>query len=277
VDRAEITRLGEGLDTGGQLAEEPMRRTVDAIAGMAAEAAHNEVAAIAAVGTAGLRIAPNRQALVDAVRARTGIAIEVIPGEQEARLAYLAATSELHVASGSLAVFDTGGGSSQFTFGGAGHIDEQFSVNVGAARFTERYGLDKAVTAEALAAVRDHIARDLSRLDGREPPAQIVGMGGAVTNLAAVKRRLDEYDPDLIQGTILDVDEIDRQIAEYRERDADARRDIVGLQPARAAVILAGACIVRTILVKLDGAAFVVSDRALRHGLLRERFGPRVD
>ncbi len=274
VDRADVTRLGEGLDTSGQLAEEPMRRTVEAIASMADEATRHEVAAIAAVGTAGLRIAPNREELVDAVRARTGIAIEVIPGEEEARLAYLAATGELHVGSGSLAVFDTGGGSSQFTFGRAGRSDEQFSVNVGAARFTEQYGLDKAVTAETLAAALDHIARDLSRLDGREPPAHVVGMGGAVTNLAAVKHRMEHYDPDLIHGTILDVGEIDRQIAVYRERDADARRDIVGLQPARAAVILAGACIVRTILAKLGCASFVVSDRALRHGLLRERFGP---
>ena len=80
---------------------------------------------------------------------------------------------------GRLAVFDTGGGSSQFTFGRAGRSDEQFSVNVGAARFTEQYGLDKAVTAETLAAALDHIARDLSRLDGREPPAHVVGMGGA--------------------------------------------------------------------------------------------------
>ena len=62
-------------------------------------------------------------------------------------------------------------------------------MNVGAARFTERYGLDKVVTAETLAAALDHIARDLSRLDGREPPAHVVGMGGAVTNLAAVKHR----------------------------------------------------------------------------------------
>ena len=99
-------------------------------------------------------------------------------------------------------------------------------------------------------------------------------MGGAVTNLAAVKHRMEHYDADLIHGTVLECGEIDRQIAVYRERDADARRGIVGLQPDRAEVILAGACIVRTILAKLGCASFVVSDRALRHGLLRERFGP---
>ncbi len=76
-------------------------------------------------------------------------------------------------------------------------------------------------------------------------------MGGAVTNLAAVKHELADYDPAVIRGTVLDREEVDRQIELYRTRDAEARRQIVGLQPARAEVILAGACIVRTVMDKL--------------------------
>ena len=102
-------------------------------------------------------------------------------------------------------------------------------------------------------------------------------MGGAVTNLAAVKHGLARYDPDVIQGTVLDRAEIDRQIERYRSLDAAGRRSIVGLQPARAEVILAGACIVRTILDQLDGEAIMVSDRGLRHGVLIERFGSGPD
>ena len=98
-------------------------------------------------------------------------------------------------------------------------------------------------------------------------------MGGAVTNLAAVKHGLAKYDPEVVQGTVLDRAEIDRQIELYRTRDADARREIVGLQPARAEVILAGACVVLTVLRKLGRDSFTVSDRGLRHGVLVERFG----
>jgi exopolyphosphatase/guanosine-5'-triphosphate,3'-diphosphate pyrophosphatase len=72
---------------------------------------------------------------------------------------------------------------------------------------------------------------------------------------------------------VLDRAEIDRQIELYRSRDADGRRTIVGLQPKRAEVILAGACIVRTVLDKLGADSLTVSDRALRHGLLVSRFG----
>ena len=66
---------------------------------------------------------------------------------------------------------------------------------------------------------------------------------------------------------------IDREIERFRTLDADARRTIVGLQPARAEVILAGACIVRTVMDKLGQASLTVSDFGLRHGVLAERFG----
>jgi exopolyphosphatase/guanosine-5'-triphosphate,3'-diphosphate pyrophosphatase len=94
-----------------------------------------------------------------------------------------------------------------------------------------------------------------------------------VTNLAAVKLRLETYDADAVHGTTLDQAEVDRQIELYRTRDADQRGEIVGLQPKRAEVILAGACIVRAVLDKLRRDALTACDRGLRHGLLAERFG----
>jgi exopolyphosphatase / guanosine-5'-triphosphate,3'-diphosphate pyrophosphatase len=275
VDRAEVTRLGEGLDRTGELGTKPMERTADAIAAMADEARLNGAEQIAAVGTAGLRIATNTQTFLDSVRERCGVDVEVITGEEEARLAYLAAMSGLGLGGtpARLAVLDTGGGSSQFTFGRGSDVEEQFSVNVGAARFTERFGLGDAVSEETLRAARDAIAADLAQLDGREPPDRLVGMGGANTNLAAVKHGLPRYDADVVQGTQLERAEIDRQIELYRTRGAAERREIVGLQPQRAEVILAGACIVRTVLEKLGIDALTVSDRGLRHGVLVERFG----
>jgi exopolyphosphatase / guanosine-5'-triphosphate,3'-diphosphate pyrophosphatase len=174
---------------------------------------------------------------------------------------------------GSLVVFDTWGGSTQFTFGHGRRMDERFSVNVGAVRYTERFGLADAVGRAVLRDVLAAISADLSRIDGRHPPDALVAMGGAVTNITAVKLGLATYDPDLVQGAVLDRAELDRQIKLYRSRDAEARRAIVGLQPKRAEVILAGACIVRTVMEKLGQQTLTVSDRGLRHGLLLDRFG----
>jgi len=273
VDRAEVTRLGEGLDATGRVGAESMKRTVEAIAGMADEAEQHDVVAIVAVGTAGLRIAANSAEFVDAVHARCGVRVEVISGKEESRLAYLAVEAGLGLGQESLVVFDTGGGSSQFTFGHGGSVDERCSVNVGAARFTERFGLGDAVSEDTLAAALAEIAADLSLLDGRPRPGALVGIGGAVTNLAVVSRGLETYEPDLVQGSMLDRTEVERQIELYRTSTAEERRKVVGLQPQRAEVILAGACIVETVLAKLDQESLTVSVRGLRHGLLIERFG----
>ena len=272
VDRAELTRLGEGLAQQGAIIDAALERTVAAIVGMVDEAKRHGVRAIAAVGTAGLRIASNGSAVVAAIQARTGVQIEVISGEEEGRLAYLAAKSGLGLKTGSLVVFDTGGGSSQFTFGHDSSVDDRFSVEVGAVRYTERYRLDGVVSVDTLHEAMAAIAADLSRIEGRPVPDRLVAMGGATTNIAAVKHGLATYDPAVVQGTVLDRPEIDRQIELYRSRDADARRAIVGLQPKRAEVILAGACIVRTVMEKLGKERFTVSDRGLRHGVLAERF-----
>jgi exopolyphosphatase/guanosine-5'-triphosphate,3'-diphosphate pyrophosphatase len=256
----------------GAIVDAALQRTADAIAAMAAEAKRHGVRAIAAVGTAGLRMASNGDEVVAAIRARTGIDIEVISGEEEGRLAFVAAQSSLGLKTGSLVVFDTGGGSSQFSFGHDARVDERFSVDVGAVRYTERHQLDRAVAPEVLREALSAIAADLSCLDGRPVPDALVAMGGAVTNLAAVMHQLGAYDPEVVQGSVIERAEIDRQIELYRTCDADARRRIVGLQPDRAEVILAGACIVRTIMDKLGQQRFTVSDRGLRHGVLAERF-----
>src|SRR4029079_14917888 len=97
----------------------------------------------------------------------------------------------------------------------------------------------------------------------------------AVTNIAAVKHGLSKYDPDVSQGSVIDQADVDRQIEQYRGLSTEARRQVVGLQPKRAEVILAGACIVRTIMEKLKRPSMSVSDRGLRHVLLIDRFGAR--
>lgn len=273
VDRAEVTRLGEGIEQTGEIGAEPLERTAAAIKGMVEEAHASDARAIAVVGTAGLRAATNREQVVASIQDRTGVRIEVISGEEEARLAFLATKSRLGLGEGDVVVFDTGGGSTQLTFAHGATVDERFSLPVGAVRFTEQFGLDKAVSPDVVRDARTAIAAEFGRLDGAARPDSLVAMGGAVTNLSAVMQSLAAYDNDAVDGSVLDRSEVERQVELYRSRDADARREIVGLQPARAEVILAGACIVLTVMEKLGHGALTVSDSGLRHGLLVERFG----
>jgi exopolyphosphatase / guanosine-5'-triphosphate,3'-diphosphate pyrophosphatase len=272
VDRAEVTRLGEGVHDGGEISSAAATRTADAIAAMVDEAHRDGAIQIAAVGTAGLRAATNSDDVLATIKERSGIVVDVISGEEESRLAHLAVRAGLPAADGSLVVFDTGGGSTQFTFGDGDRVLERFSVPVGAVRFTEDFELDQAVSADVVADARAAIERDLDRLAGRPKPDALVGMGGAVTNMSAVMLELAPYDPDRVQGAILTADEVDAQIERYRDTDANGRRTITGLQPKRAEVILAGACVVRTVMQLLGASELTVSDRGLRHGVFLDRF-----
>lgn len=272
VDRAEITRLGEGLEKTGEISHDAMARTVSAVAGMASQAGDAGVAAIKAVGTMGMRTAHNSQQFIDMVEQGCGVRIETIPGTEEGRLAYLAVKLGLGLAEGTLAIFDTGGGSTQFTFGRGSSVEEQFSLNVGAVRFTEKFGLAGAISQEQLKVAHDAIASEFTRIDGRPAPTALVGMGGAITNIAAVKHQMAKYDPNVIQGSVIERSEVERQIETYRAKSLEERRAIVGLQPKRADVILAGACIVKIVMDKLGKPSLSVSDRGLRHGLLIDRF-----
>jgi exopolyphosphatase/guanosine-5'-triphosphate,3'-diphosphate pyrophosphatase len=274
VDRAEVTRLGEGLDaSGGAFTPDAMERTVAAICGMADQAKREGAADMAAVGTMGVRTARNSGDFLASVEKRCGVRIEVIPGSEEARLAYLAVKAGLGLGAGTMVIFDTGGGSSQFTFGRGETVTEQYSLNVGAVRFAEKYGLAGRLSPTDLQRAMDAIGAELSRLEAAESPDALVGMGGAMTNLTAVMLGLREYDPEAVQGARLPAREVDRQIELYRSTPTEERRRIVGLQPKRAEVILAGACIVRTVMRKLRKDELTVSDRGLRHGLLIDRFG----
>jgi exopolyphosphatase / guanosine-5'-triphosphate,3'-diphosphate pyrophosphatase len=272
ADRSEMTRLGEGIHETGQLGEEPLRRTVEAIAELAEEAWRAGAETIVVVGTAGLRQAANSDEFLAAVRERAGVEVEVISGEEEARLSYLAAAEAVQMGDGKVGVFETGGGSSQFTFGEGGRVTERFSLDLGAVPVTERFGLDRAVSEETVGLAQEAIASQLGALEGRPPLDVLVGIGGAITNLAGVQLGLERYEPGRVRGLELAAAEVDRQIELYRTRDAEQRRSIRGLQPKRAEVILAGACIVRTALAKLGRDSLTVSDQGLRHGVLLERF-----
>ena len=276
VDRAEVTRLGEGLDADGtararRRSSAPSTRSRP----WPTEASRDGADAIAAVGTAGLAHRAQRGGVRRRrARPRRASRSRSISPRRRQRVAYLAAVAGLGVDGGAAVVFDTGGGSSQFTFGDG----EGFPASTSArSRSTEQYGLDGAVSGDTVADALRGIAAGLARLEGRSVPAAIVGIGGAVTNLAAVKHGLETYDPDAVQGTLLERGEIDRQLELFRASSAEQRRRIVGLQPDRAEVILAGACIVRTVLDLLGRDALTVSDRGLPHGVLIDRFAESAD
>jgi exopolyphosphatase/guanosine-5'-triphosphate,3'-diphosphate pyrophosphatase len=196
--------------------------------------------------------------------------VEVVPGEEEARLSYLAVLSGLGAGEGRVVVFDTGGGSTEFIFGHGEEILERFSLDVGSRQPTEEFCKSDPVTESELAAMVASLEAGFERL---APGVDtLVGMGGTVTSLGAVHHQMTVYDPDVIQGSVLTLVEVERQVKMYRSQTVEQRRETVGLMPKRADVILAGAAIVMTVMRKLGASELTISDRGLRHGLFYDRF-----
>jgi exopolyphosphatase/guanosine-5'-triphosphate,3'-diphosphate pyrophosphatase len=272
-DANDIARLGEGLKETGLIGPEPLERNAQSVANFAAEAKAAGADEVVAVGTMALRTAKNAAAFIARVKELCGVELKVLSGEEEAQNSYVAVMSGISgAADADLVTMDTGGGSTEFVFGTAGKIVRKFSLNVGAVRFTEKYLSQMPVAPEKLAEAQAEIKKELSEGGVSGPVKFLVGMGGTVTSMASVKHKMAKYDPDVIQGSKLTLDDINAQIADYAAKTLDQRREIIGLQPKRADVILAGACIVRAVMELTGVSELTVSDRGLRHGLMYELF-----
>ena len=273
VDIAELSRLGEGLSATGVLGQPAMDRSVEVMKNFSQIVKDNNVSGMAVVGTMALRTAKNTQEFIDRVKSDCGIEITIIPGEEEARLSYLAVVSGLGLTDGKTAIFDVGGGSTEFIFGQGDKIIKRFSVNIGAIRFTENFLKSNPVTKDEIENANNAMKSEFDKIEMEPAITSVVGMGGTVTNVTGVMHKLEKYNPDIVQGAIVPKDEILRQIEMYSSLKIEERKNITGLQPKRADVILAGVLIIKYILTKTGQNSFRVSDWGIRHGLMYDKFG----
>ena len=270
ADRTEVTRLGEGLRPGGELLSSAIERNLRVLREFVAAARGCGVTDIVVVGTMALRAATNRDEFIRRVRAEQGLNVEVISGDEEARLACVASLTGLGPVYGNVCIFDTGGGSTEFIFLLDGELQRSFSLAIGARRLTEEILKSDPVTAAETAKLN----RTIDDLIVLENPTvdRLIGIGGTITSLGSIMHGMKKYDPAKIQGTRLAGVEIDRQIELFASLTVEKRREIVGLMPKRADVILAGASIVRSVMRKTNCTEVLISDHGLRHGLIHDRF-----
>ena len=273
IDRVEVTRLGEELQAAGFLKLEAMERTARALKDFMTLVKGEGVAQVAAVGTMCLRTAKNADDFLQKVKDECGLSIEVIPGEEEARLVFLAVKSRIGLSEGRFVIFDVGGGSTEFVFARGEHIERRFSINIGTAGLTEKYLKSDPVIKEELATMLNVVQAAFADFELDRKPDTLIGIGGTMTTMGAVKHQLTVYEPDIIQGSVLHLTEIERQLELYRLKTIEQRKTIVGLQPKRADVILAGVGIIYTIVKKFGVDSVTISDRGIRHGLMMDRFG----
>ncbi|HOB52895.1 MAG TPA: Ppx/GppA family phosphatase [Acidobacteriota bacterium] len=272
-DRVVVARLGLGVKETGRLDPAAMDRAAEAVAALLQEVRRAGAADVAAAGTMALRTAANSGEFLDRVRQSLDLDVAVLSGEEEARLSFAAAAAG-GLARGDCLVADIGGGSTELILGGPSGPDVRHSLPLGALHCTERFLTGDPPPETSFQRAADAVDAELAAL----PPAPLsaatlVGIGGTVTTLAAIRLGLRVHDGAAIHGLALEAAVITELLELLRLLPLARRRQLPGLPPERADIILGGTLILTRILAWSGHDSLRVCGWGLRHGLLLDRFG----
>lgn len=264
----ELVRLGQGVDATRRFHPDALARTFVALDTYAARIRDLNVERVRFFATSATRDVSNRDELFAGVRERLGVDVDVITGEQEARLSFLGALSGGPIASGPVLVMDVGGGSTELILGNLdGSVRSSISLDMGSVRIRERFFSSDPPTAVEVAAARDFVdgLLDSSGIPINEAEAWI-GVAGTTTSLAAMCQGLTSYDRAKVHNSSLSVAEI----SDISERllampISEVQETYPMLQRLRAEVICAGALIVAQVATRV-GAAMTVRETDILDG-----------
>jgi len=223
-----------------------------------------------------VRAAVNGAAFLERVRTETGLEVEVLAPEEEARLSLKGVLSALapRYLPEPLLIFDVGGGSTEFALVGPGRDPKFASLPLGVLTLSQANPLSDPPETEQVAALQAQIAAALTSFRDQTFPGEIlsflrlVGTAGAITTLAAMHLRLVEYDPNRINNLVLSREEVAELAGIICRLPLARRARLPGIEPAKAGVMVAGVLIILTILDIFRRHSLVVVDAGLLEGVL---------
>src|SRR3954470_8625752 len=269
-EEREMVRLGEHLDRTGRLSDEAIERGLSALGKMKAIADGFQITELRAIATSAVREAANGPAFTREVLRQHKVRIEVISGEEEAQLAFRSAARHFDIQGRSTAVVDIGGGSVEVILSAGTAIDQVYSLPLGAVRVTERFVRSDPLREKHWKQMKDGIDRTIRGAFRQQAHrAEImIGSGGTFTALAHMSKWQREGRHGAVQGYVLTPAEIIHLLGHLREAPLEARRQIPGLSPDRADIIVAGATVIARLVRGLKTQEIMVNERGIRDGIL---------
>jgi exopolyphosphatase/guanosine-5'-triphosphate,3'-diphosphate pyrophosphatase len=269
-----ITRLGQGVDEHGRLAPEAIDRTVTVLHEYRKVIDDLGATSVRATATSAARDASNREEFFSAAEAALGARPELLPGDEEGRLAFQGAAGDLDPEDGPFLVVDIGGGSTEFIVGTT-EAEGVATTDMGCVRITEKFLHSDPPAAEELANAIG-VVRDILDDVERELPAvrearRLVGLAGTVTTMAAVEIGLPAYDRDRIHHFVLTHDAAEDVFRTLATEARSVRVFNPGLEEARADVIVGGALILVTIMRAWGISECLVSEADILDGLVQSQ------
>ena len=273
-DLAKITRLGEDVDRTRRISAAAERRSLETLERFREQCSNLGVEEFVAVGTSALRDAENRDAVLERFRARLGFDIRVISGAEEAGYAFLAVQRGLPLLGSERLVTDVGGGSTEFIRGNASGMTRALSIDIGTVRLTERFLHHDPVQPDEVRRMTEAIDRQLEPLSSSamavDASVILVGIAATFTTLVAMEKKLERYSHAAVHGSALSLRTVRELRRRLQKKPVAERKRMAGLDPERADVIFAGACVVERIMTLWRQDSLIVSDQGVRFGLLYE-------
>lgn len=280
VDLCRFGRLGRGLDATGRLDERAIADSLEICREYRRVLDEHGVARPIVVATQATREARNAADFVAPAEAILGARIEVIAGEREAELAFVAVARTFpELAGAPYVVVDVGGGSTEFVATDGARVTAAASVPIGAVRLTERHLRGDPPAPDEIRALTEDIDRQLEgHLEALAMPrgAPVVGTAGTAATLAAMELGLAAYDPVAVTGLRLAARTVDAHLARLLAATVAERRAFRGMEQPRADVIAGGAAIYARVLHRLGAPVLITCDRGIRWGLAYEQLGRRA-
>jgi exopolyphosphatase/guanosine-5'-triphosphate,3'-diphosphate pyrophosphatase len=280
VDEMKAAPRLAGLAKTGELSETSMHAALAAIDRMATLAKQLGASRIDAVATSAVREASNASVFLAEISRSTGLKVRVLDGDEEARLSFRSAVAHFDLGVGRTVVIDIGGGSLELALAAEGVIERLGSLPFGAIRMTEEFfasGITPKRVEKLRDAVGDGIRGQLPRRDWRG--AQLIGSGGTFTNLAGIYlARQGILTARSVHAAHIPRADLEHILDMLSEMSADERRNVPGLNPERADIIVAGLAVAAEVLRRLESREIVVSRYGIREGLLLEaaRVAPTI-
>jgi exopolyphosphatase / guanosine-5'-triphosphate,3'-diphosphate pyrophosphatase len=272
VDRAkEMVRLGRKSFLTGQLTEESMELTVRSLSYFKRLLKIRRVNRMRAVATSAVREAKNREAFIERIKQETGIALQVIPGEEEARLIFRAARHALGLEGGPHLLVDVGGGSVELVLVRDGQPVWMHSVKLGVARLSEQFLTGDPPTAAQRKRLEKHLEGEigeLMRLARKAGVVDAIGTSGTINTLVAMARALRGEDIGRLHGASASADEIARINREICAVETAARIDLPGIDAKRADMMPAAAMLAEYVIRRSEAGELIACTWAMREGLL---------
>jgi exopolyphosphatase / guanosine-5'-triphosphate,3'-diphosphate pyrophosphatase len=267
-EKETVVRLGEGVQKNGILLREAMGRALQTLTQYLKWCQEMEVQKIFAAGTSALREAKNSEDFLKLAKEKLHLSIEVISGEEEAQLSFLAVSKDLPEREKLILVVDVGGGSTEFILGRGNQISRWISLPLGSVRFTEQFLHSDPVQEEEWARMEKTIREQLVNIPHSQEPSLMVAVGGTATTLASVEQGLEHFIAEKIHHFVLEKEALKNQLFLYRSKTIEERKKIPGLPVARADVILAGGAILCLAMEELKCPSVLISTHGVRYGLL---------